>query len=59
MELFVGELKGKTSVSYLASPGEHVYFAKAENWSVTKATLAAGKRYYLLMRPRMGLMKLA
>ena len=56
-EQFVGELKGKTSVSYLASPGEHVFFAKAENWAVTKATLAAGKRYYVLMRPRMGLMK--
>lgn len=56
-EQFVGELKGRSSVSYLAGPGEHVFFAKAENWAVTKAQLAAGKRYYLLMRPRMGIMK--
>jgi hypothetical protein len=56
-EQFLGELKGESSVSCLVSPGEHVFLAKAENWAVTKAQLAAGKRYYLLMRPRMGIMK--
>ena len=51
-ERFVGELHGMNSVSYLATPGEHVFFAKAENWAVTKAQLAAGKRYYLVLRLR-------
>jgi hypothetical protein len=53
----VGILTPKNYIQYKASPGEHIFMARAENWSVMKATVAAGKTYYILVAPRMGVWK--
>ncbi len=41
----------------LAEPGEHVFLARAENWSYVKAVLEAGKQYYILGKVFPGLWK--
>jgi hypothetical protein len=53
----VGILTPKNYIQYKASPGEHIFMARAENWSVIKATVDAGKTYYILAAPRMGVWK--
>lgn len=54
-EKFVGALAGKTYFQYEADPGEHLFVATGGNWSFVKASLQAGKRYYIFattdMRP--------
>jgi len=45
---FVGILSAKSYVQYAAQPGEHVFLARSENWSYVKATLEAGKEYYVI-----------
>ena len=47
-ESFVGILSAGSSVQYLAKPGEHLFLARAENWSYVKADLEAGKQYFIL-----------
>lgn len=47
-EKFVGVLSAGSYVQYLTEPGEHVFLARAENWSYVKADLQGGKRYYIL-----------
>ena len=54
---FIGILTPKNYIQYKASPGEHMFMARAENWAVLKATVAAGKTYYILGEPRMGAWK--
>jgi hypothetical protein len=56
-ENVVGVLTTKNYIQYKASPGEHIFMARAENWSVIKATVDAGKTYYILAAPRMGAWK--
>lgn len=56
-ENLVGILTPKNYIQYKASPGEHIFMARAENWSVIKATVEAGKTYYILAAPRMGAWK--
>lgn len=56
-DAFVGVLTPKNYIQYKASPGEHLFMARAENWAVIKANLAAGKTYYILGEPRMGAWK--
>jgi hypothetical protein len=46
-EHYIGVLKPGTAVQYLASPGEHLFLAHAENWSYANGSLVAGKRYYV------------
>jgi len=53
----VGILTPKNYIQYKASPGEHIFMARAENWSIIKATVVAGKTYYILAAPRMGVWK--
>lgn len=47
-ESFVGILSAGSYVQYLATPGEHLFLARAENWSYVKADLEAGKQYFIL-----------
>ena len=54
---FVGILTPKNYIQHKAAPGEHLFMARAENWAVIKATLTAGKTYYILGEPRMGVWK--
>jgi hypothetical protein len=54
---FVGVLLPKSIIQYKASPGDHLIMARAENWSAVKATVDAGKNYYILAAPRMGVWK--
>lgn len=54
---FVGILTSSSVIQYKASPGEHLIMARAENWSAVKATVDAGKNYYILAAPRMGAWK--
>jgi hypothetical protein len=54
---FVGVLTPKNYIQYKAAPGEHLFMARAENWAVIKANVAAGKTYYIVGAPRMGAWK--
>lgn len=56
-EEFIGIVTPKSYVQYKASPGEHLFMARAENWSVIKATVEAGKTYYIIAEPKMGVWK--
>ena len=47
-ENFVGILSAGSYVQYLVEPGEHLFLARAENWSYVKADLQGGKKYYIL-----------
>jgi hypothetical protein len=44
---FLGALGSGTLVQVLATPGEHLFLANAENWSYTSANLQGGKKYYI------------
>jgi len=54
---FIGILSAKSYVQYAAQPGEHIFMARAENWSYVKANLEAGKEYYIIGRVIMGVWK--
>jgi len=47
---FVGIVSAGAYVQYYAAPGEHVFLARAENWSFVHAVLEGGKRYYILCK---------
>jgi hypothetical protein len=44
---FVGVLAAGTLVQHEVKPGEHLFLAKAENWSYTTANLLPGKKYFV------------
>ena len=56
-ENFIGILTPKHYIQYKASPGGHMFMARAENWSVIQATVDAGKTYYILVAQRIGVLK--
>lgn len=56
---FIGKLSSGTLIEWQAGPGEHYFMAKAANWSVVKATLTAGERYYVIARPAMSGLEVA
>jgi len=56
-ENLVGVLDPKTYIQVEVDPGEHYFLARAENWSIVKANLEAGKRYYVLANVAMGVWK--
>jgi len=56
-ENFVGVLSAGSSIQYLADPGEHVFLARAENWSYVKAELEGGKQYYIIGKVFPGIWK--
>jgi hypothetical protein len=53
-EKFIGFIQPRTSVSYLAKPGEHTFLLRDENWQIVKGRLAAGKTYYVKLEMRVG-----
>jgi hypothetical protein len=48
---FMGKLTKKTLLEQEVEAGEHYFMAKAANWSVMKADLKPGERYYVVARP--------
>jgi hypothetical protein len=54
---FIGVLTPKNYIQYKATPGEHIFMARAENWAVIKADVQAGRTYYIVGAPRMGVWK--
>ncbi|UXI66379.1 DUF2846 domain-containing protein [Tahibacter amnicola] len=56
-DTFIGIVSTGTKVAYLAEPGQHRFMVVAENADFLEATLNAGKTYYVLVSPRMGVWK--
>ncbi len=56
-ERFVGVTKGKNYTFALVDPGEHVFWAKAENVSALRMTVEGGKTYFLKQRIFPGVMR--
>ena len=54
---FIGVVRSKQKVAYQAEPGVHRFMVIAENADFMDATLEAGKTYYVLIQPRMGMWK--
>ncbi|KGI76615.1 hypothetical protein LF63_0114965 [Oleiagrimonas soli] len=54
---FIGIVSAKTKLAYQADPGTHLFMVVAENGDFMNATLDAGKTYYVLVAPRMGVFK--
>ena len=54
---FMGILTARSYIQYKAAPGEHLFMARAENWSGVNASLQAGRHYFIIARPQMGAWK--
>lgn len=54
---FIGIVSTKTKIAYQADPGDHLFMVIAENADFMVAHLDAGKTYYTLVSPRMGVWK--
>jgi hypothetical protein len=54
---FIGIVSAKTKIAYQADPGDHLFMVVAENSDFMVAHLDAGKTYYALVSPRMGVWK--
>jgi hypothetical protein len=54
---FIGVVRSKQKMAYQADPGVHRFMVIAENADFMDATLEAGKTYYVLIQPRMGVWK--
>lgn len=55
--VFIGIVSAKTKIGYLAHPGRHLFMVIGENADFMNADLQAGKTYYVLVSPRMGMWK--
>lgn len=53
-EKYLGKFNGRSYLRYECDPGEHIFWIRAENTDVLKATLAAGKTYLVLTNASMG-----
>lgn len=53
----VGIVSAQTKVRYIVEPGTHMFMAIGESADFMKANVAAGKTYYALVTPRMGMWK--
>lgn len=54
---WIGVLASNSYIQYQAAAGKHLFMARAENWSCVEADLEAGKNYFLIVKPRMGVWK--
>lgn len=54
---FLGVIRPKQKVAVQMDPGTHRFMVIAENADFLDATLEAGKTYYVLISPRMGVWK--
>ena len=53
----IGIVAAKKKVAYNLGPGEHLFMVIGESADFMKADIQAGKRYYVLVTPRMGVWK--
>jgi hypothetical protein len=53
----IGIVAAKKKVAYHLGPGEHLFMVIGESADFMKADIQAGKRYYVLVTPRMGVWK--
>lgn len=53
----IGIVSAKKKVVYKTNPGEHLFMVTGESGDFMKASLEAGKTYYALVSPRMGMWK--
>lgn len=56
-DTFIGIVSTKDKIGYQAEPGDHLFMVVAENADFMIAHLDAGKTYYVLVSPRMGMWK--
>jgi hypothetical protein len=56
-DTFIGIVSSKTKIAYQAEPGDHLFMVVAENADFMVAHLDAGKTYYTLVSPRIGMWK--
>jgi hypothetical protein len=56
-DTFLGSVAHKEKLAYQAEPGHHRFMVIAENADFLDADLEAGKTYYVLIKPRMGVWK--
>ena len=56
-DTFLGSVAHKEKLAYQAAPGHHRFMVIAENADFVDADLEAGKTYYVLIKPRMGVWK--
>lgn len=56
-DTFIGVVSARTKVAYEATPGTHLFMVVGENADFMNADLVAGKTYYVLVKPRMGMWK--
>ena len=54
---FVGILEPGSYIQILVPPGEHIFLARAENWSYVHANLEAGRQYFILAKVFPGIWK--
>jgi hypothetical protein len=54
---FVGILEPGSYIQVRLPPGEHVFLARAENWSYVHADLEAGRQYFILAKVFPGIWK--
>jgi hypothetical protein len=54
---FVGILEPGSYIQVLVPPGEHIFLARAENWSYVHANLEAGRQYFILAKVFPGIWK--
>ena len=54
---FVGILEPGSYIQIQVPPGEHVFLARAENWSYVHADLEAGRQYFVLAKVFPGIWK--
>lgn len=54
---FVGILEPGSHIQILVPPGEHIFLARAENWSYVHAELEAGRQYFILAKVFPGIWK--
>lgn len=55
--VLIGIVSAKTKIAYKVEPGEHLFMVIGESADFMRATLDAGKTYYSLVTPRMGVWK--
>ena len=51
---FIGIVSNDTKISYMTSPGEHMFMVVGESADFLKASVVEGKTYYTVVSPRMG-----
>ena len=54
---FIGVMANGTTIAYPTTPGKHTFMVVSEAADFMEADLVAGKTYYALVTPRMGLWK--